>query len=114
MFAALVSVGLCKWLTCCPELPGAGDEVPDVPIAPVDVAPVIPATPEAKLGFPKRSTPSLAAEMMAEPSIEASKRDGIDEVLPKPRPWDTDPVVVVAAGVWRAVSIGLLCWRLAA
>lgn len=60
-----------------------------------------PTTPAAELvalpmGVPKRSTPSLAAEMRAEPSMEGSKRVGRFEApieaaaevlrLPRPRP----------------------------
>jgi hypothetical protein len=91
--------------------------VPDVPAkAEADGGvPVMPGTPEApsalRLGFPKRSTPSLAADMMAEPSMEASNREGIDPAALSPSPCETDPVVV-AAGAWRAMRIGLLCWRL--
>jgi hypothetical protein len=65
-----------------------------------------------RLGFPNRSTPSFAAEMIAEPSIEASKRDGMAEVaLPSPRPWDTE-VVPVAVGPCKAARMGLFGWRL--
>lgn len=94
---------------------GAGDEAPESLARPVVdvVVPVMPATPEDRLGFPKRSTPSLAAEMMADPSIEASKRDGIEGALLRPKPCETDPVVV-AVGACTAVRIGLLCCRLGA
>lgn len=71
---------------------------------------MMPATPDDKLGFPNRSTPSFAAEMMADPSIEASKREGRDG----PKPCETEPVVGPAGGPCRAVRIGLLCWRLEA
>lgn len=97
---------------------GPGDDAPDGLVMPdMDETPVAPATPEPKLlklGFPKRSTPSLAADMMADPSMEASNREGMDAAaLPRPRPCDTEPVpVVVAAGPWRAARIGLLCCKL--
>lgn len=81
-----------------------------MPAPGVDAAPVIPDTPDVRLGFPKRSTPSLAAEIMADPSIDASKREGMDVALLRPSPWETEPVVV-AAGAWIAVSMGLLCCR---
>ena len=88
----------------------------DVPAGPEaeEVPPVIPATPEDRLGFPKRSTPSFAAEIRADPSIEASKREGMDDVPLRPRPCDTELDAVVAGAACRAVSIGLLCWRLGA
>lgn len=74
---------------------GPGEEAPDGLVMPdTEVAPVTPATPAPKLlklGLPKRSTPSLAADMMADPSIEASKREGMAAALPRPRPWDTEP-----------------------
>ncbi len=91
--------------------------MPDIPAkpGPDGGVPVIPGTPDVlsalRLGFPKRSTPSLAADMMAEPSMDASNREGMDPVPLRPRPCETDPVVV-AAGACRAVRIGLLCWRL--
>jgi hypothetical protein len=97
------------------ELAREGDKAPDGLVTPdVDVAvPVAPALRVLRLGFPKRSTPSLAADMMAEPSMEASKREGITAaaVVLRPRPWDTEPVAV-AEGPWREARIGLLCWRL--
>lgn len=112
-----LSVGVCIGLDCRVELAKEGDKAPDGLVTPdADAAvPLPPATPAPRvlrLGFPKRSTPSLAADMMAEPSMEASKREGMAAAaLPRPRPWDTDPVPV-ADGPWRAASIGLLCWRL--
>lgn len=112
----MLSDGVCAWLACWTEETGAGDEAPESRATPVPDAapPVIPATPEERLGFPKRSTPSLAAEMMAEPSMEASKREGMEPALLRPRPWETEPVLVVDVGAWRAVRIGLLCCRLEA
>lgn len=114
--AAVLSDGVCVWLVCWAEEAGAGDEAPEsrATLVPEVAPPVMPATPEERLGFPKRSTPSLAAEMMAEPSMEASKREGIEPVLPRPRPWETEPVLVVDVGACRAVRIGLLCCRLEA
>lgn len=66
---------------------GAGDDVPDGLVMP-DPDAGGPAAPRVvRLGFPKRSTPSFAAEIIAEPSMEASKRDGMADVaLPSPRP----------------------------
>lgn len=112
-----LSAGVCMGLDCRVELAREGDKAPDGLVTPdADVAaPVAPATPAPRvlrLGFPKRSTPSLAADIMAEPSIEASKREGMAAVaLPRPRPWDTEPVAV-ADGPWREARIGLLCCRL--
>ena len=107
----VLSVGVCMGLDCRPELAREGDKVPDGLATPDVVAPAT-LGPTLRLGFPKRSTPSLAADIMAEPSMEASKRDGMAAAaLPRPKPWDTEPVVVVD-GPWRAASIGLLCWRL--
>ena len=89
--AALVSEGLWACTGCCAEVTGAGDEVPDVALMSEAEAfpPVMPET-----GVPNRSTPSLAAEMMADPSIEGSKREGMDPALLRPRPCETDPVEV--------------------
>ena len=71
--------------------------------------------------LPKRSTPSFAAEMMADPSMDGSKReddppiDAAADVLnvPRPRPWDTEPDDEDADG-WRAFRMGLLSWRFGA
>lgn len=87
----MLSVGVCMGFDCRLELAREGDKVPDGLVTPdVDVAvPVAPAAPGPilRLGFPKRSTPSLAADMMAEPSMEASKREGMAAAaLPRPRP----------------------------
>lgn len=99
-----------------------GDEVPETEIAggpvPPDGVPV-PLIP--KLGLPKRSTPSLAADMMADPSMDGSKReddppiDAAADVLkfPSPKPWDTEPDDEDVGG-WRVFKIGLFCWRFGA
>lgn len=112
----MLSEGVYAWLACWAEETGPGDDAPEsrATFAPEVAPPVMPATPEERLGFPKRSTPSLAAEMMAEPSMEASKREGMEPVLLRPRPCETEPVDVVDVGAWRAVRIGLLCCRLEA
>ena len=54
-----------------PGTPPGGDKVPDNDGG---TGPPLPP-PIGLLGVPKRSTPSLAAEMMAEPSMEGSKRE---------------------------------------
>lgn len=84
----VLSDGECAWLACWAEEAGAGDDAPESrpTLMPEVAPPVIPATPDERLGFPKRSTPSLAAEMMAEPSMEASKRVDMEPALPRPRP----------------------------
>lgn len=46
------------------------------------------------MGVPNLSTPSLAADMIADPSSDASKRlvDAVEDVprFPRPRPCETD------------------------
>lgn len=102
---AVLSDEVCACEGCCAVV-GAGDVVPDVPAAVETVAPV-PVAP-----VPKRSTPSLAAEMMAEPSMVASKREGMDAAAVL-RPCETEPEVA-GAGPCRAARMGLLCCRLVA
>lgn len=64
-------------------------------------------------GVPNRSTPSLAAEMRADPSMDGSKRVGrfealMDAAAPSPRPWETE-LDERAGVVCMAARTGLLC-----
>lgn len=68
------------------------------------------------IGVPNRSTPSLAAEMMADPSMVGSKRVEAPmdaAAVPRPRPCETVPEDGVAEAC-MADKMGLLCWRFAA
>lgn len=69
------------------ELP-PGAELPPAPPAPDE----LPRAP-ARLWFPNLSTPSFAAEMSADPSIDGSNRFEPPADAPRllsPRPWDTE------------------------
>jgi len=79
---------------------GAGEAVPDAAIKPPP--PTVEEPSVLKPWFPNLSTPSFAAEIIAEPSIDGSKRVGRLELpivatadVPNvsPRPCDTEPGV---------------------
>lgn len=101
-------------------MPGCGEAAAGIP--------TLPAVAPPTRGVPSLSTPSLAADMSAEPRLEASNRAGrvpvaseappVPPRLLKPKPWDTEEVAGAVVdddvGGCSCATSGLLCCRLEA
>jgi hypothetical protein len=103
------------WLCVCTEGPGVVTGDTEVPAL---LAVGLTGVADELMGVPSLSTPSLAAEKSADPSVDASNRLGrfdaeTAEVLrfASPRPCETDADEEVD-DVWKAASIGLHSWIL--